>query len=261
MIFHQPFNSLSNYNFNAHFYTDQIWNPHFHRNLELIYVVKGSINCTVNNKVHRLNEGSFGLCLPYEIHSIEPQKSSLYWVLVFSEDFVRYFSKEILNKAGADFVFRIDEVTLSYIKDKLINNPSPSIYTLKSCLYAICEEYINSIPLNEKPSKEAEIMPLIADYILENHTRDISLKDIANLLGYDYNYMSRYFKNIFNMTFTDFVNIYRLETAIKLLEETDKTITAIALESGFQSVRNFNSFFKNNTGKSPSEYKKKKFRS
>ena len=257
MIFHQSSNSLSNYNFNAHFYTDQIWNPHFHRNLELIYVVKGSIKCTVNNKERTLNAGEFGLCLPYDIHRIEPNEFSLYWVLVFSEDFVRYFSKEILNKSGSDFVFRLDESTLTYIKDKLINNPSPSTYTLKSGLYAICEQYVESVKLTEKTSKEAEIMPLIADYILENHTHYISLKDLAKLLGYDYNYMSRYFKRIFNMTFTDFVNIYRLETAIRLLEETDKTITAVALESGFQSVRNFNSFFKANTGKSPSEYKKR----
>lgn len=45
------------------------------------------------------------------------------------------------------------------------------------------------------------------------------------------------------MTFSDFVNTYRLETAIKLLEESDENIISIAFKSGFQSMRNFNMFF------------------
>ena len=68
--------------------------------------------------------------------------------------------------------------------------------------------------------------------------------------------MSRHFKNVFNTNFTDFINMYRLETAVKLLDETNANITEIALESGFQSVRSFHSFFKKTMGLSPSEYRK-----
>lgn len=68
--------------------------------------------------------------------------------------------------------------------------------------------------------------------------------------------MSIYFHSTFNISFTNFLNIYRLETAVKLLEETDKKITDIALESGFQSVRSFNNSFRLKFGISPSEYKK-----
>jgi AraC-like DNA-binding protein len=126
---------------------------------------------------------------------------------------------------------------------------------MKSCLYLICEEYIKQIPLVDKRQSEVKIMPILADYIKEHHAKNITLTDIAKKLGYDYNYMSRYFKKVFNMTFSDFVNIYRLETAIKLLEETNKSITDIVYESGFQSIRTFNSFFKNKMGMSPTQYK------
>lgn len=61
------------------------------------------------------------------------------------------------------------------------------------------------------------------------------------------------------MSFTNFLNIYRLETAIRLLEETDKKITDIALESGFQSVRSFNNSFNLKFGISPREYKRNNF--
>lgn len=203
-----------------------------------------------------MTTGDFGLCLPYDIHSYIPEKACEYWILVFSGDFVHSFSKEIAGKVGNGFVFRIKKPIEKYVKEQLINNPHPSKYTLKSCLYAICEEYLSAVPLTQKDAKKTEIIVRIADYVSEKHTTHISLKDIATEFGYDYNYMSRHFKNIFNLSFTNFVNTYRLETAIELLETTNASIVEIALNSGFQSVRSFNDFFKRNLNTTPSEYRK-----
>ena len=122
MIFHQPHNSLTNYNHNASFYTDTIWEHHFHKNLELIYVINGSVNCIVNNIPYSLVQGDFGLCLPYDIHSYIPENNSLYWVLVFSDDFVHFFSKQITGKIGDGFRFRLRETVKNYLEEQLINS-------------------------------------------------------------------------------------------------------------------------------------------
>lgn len=53
MIFHQPMNSLSN-NFNAKFYKTEIWKPHFHKSLELVYVINGSLKCYSNGNEYLL---------------------------------------------------------------------------------------------------------------------------------------------------------------------------------------------------------------
>ena len=92
MIFHQAGNSLSNYNYNTAFYTDEVWEHHFHKNPEIIYVLEGAVDCTADAGNIRLAAGEFGLCLPYEIHSYRPLAGSRYWVIVFSEDFVRLFA-------------------------------------------------------------------------------------------------------------------------------------------------------------------------
>ena len=118
------------------------------------------------------------------------------------------------------------------------------------------EEFLDKITLADKKGDEILMIATLADYIHENHTRKLSLREISQKLGYDYNYMSRFFRKTFNMTFTDLVNTYRLETAIQLLEYTDKNITTIAYESGFGSARAFNSFFRKNTNISPSQYRK-----
>lgn len=257
MIFHQPHNSKTNQNYNAFFYTDAVWDIHFHKNLELIYVVRGCVNCTVNNIEYKLYEGDFGLALPYDIHSYTPCDDTLYWVGVFSEDYVRQFSKQVGGKIANGFRFRCDEVTLEMLKSILINQDRPSTLRLKSCLYAICDAFLSSITLSEAKTEKKRTVIMITDYILQNHTSNITLKDIARLLGYDYNYVSRYFHTLFNMSFKDLVNMYRLETAVRLIDETDKKMTDIALESGFQSIRTFNDTFRKHFGINPSEHKKK----
>lgn len=257
MIFHQPHNSKSSYSYNAFFYTKEIWDFHFHKNLELIYVVKGSVKCLLNNTEYTLTEGDYGLCLPYEVHSYIPQDDTLYWVGVFSEDYVRLFANHIRGKQANGFVFKCPESTNNLLQSTLISENVPSIYVLKGCLYAVCDAFLHEVEFFENQGNKKTNISLIVQYISENHTKNITLKDIAKLLGYDYNYVSRFFHSTFNMSFTNFLNIYRLETAIKLLDETNKKITDIALESGFQSVRSFNNSFRLKFGISPSEYKRK----
>lgn len=256
MIFHQTFNSHTNYTFNIVTYSNTVWENHFHKNLELIYVIKGKLNCTLNNTTYEMTAGDFGLCLPYDVHSLVPNDDCEYWILVFSGDFVHSFSKEIAGKVGDGCIFHLKKPVETYIKEQLINNSTPTKYTLKSCLYAICEEYLLSVPLIKKDRKKTEILTQITEYVSEKYTENISLYDLANTLCYDYNYMSRFFKNMFNMSFTNFVNLYRLEAALELLENSNASILDIALSSGFQSVRNFNDFFRKNLNATPTQYRK-----
>ena len=256
MIFHQPHNSQTNHSHNAHFYTDEIWDYHFHKNPEIIYVLEGAVDCTVNENNYTLKKGEFGLCLSYDRHSYKPLKNTHYWVIVFSEDYIRYFVKQTSGKTGNGFKFNCSKSVKDFVVYELINNKKPSELIIKSCLYAVCEQYIKSVELIDDKIKSKETVALIVDYIFNNHTKNLKLADIAKNLGYDYNYMSRNFKKLFKMTFTEFLNIYRLETAVRLLDETDYNISRIAFESGFQSVRAFNDFFKKQMKTSPSQYKK-----
>lgn len=253
MIFHQPQNSLNN-NFNAMLYTDKIWEPHFHKSLELVAVLQGTLHCSINDTDYYLNKGDFGLCLPYDIHSYRPQPNTQYWVCVFSEDYVHDFSKTARGKTG-DFQFVCNAAVTRFASDALIHGSAPSRLAIKAALYAVCDEYSKSAHLSNK-SQISENMALITDYVEQNHTRDIKLSDISALLGYDYHYVSRYFHSLFKMSFPEFLALHRLETAVALIEQGNKKIVEIALESGFQSVRSFNACFRSHFHLSPTEYQK-----
>lgn len=257
MIFHQPHNSIGGLNYNGSFYKNTIWEPHFHKNYEIVYVIKGTLNCTVNGKDFVLNAGDYGICISYAVHSYFPQTDCEYWVGVFSSDYVNTFSNRIKAKTADGFSFKCEKEIDSLVKKYLIRKEVPDTIQLKFCLYALCNEILLQIPFTEQ-KKENTITAEIIDFISENHKNKISLTDLSDRLGYDYHYVSRLFNNTFNISFNDFINLYRLETAANMLIHTDKKIFDIALECGFQSIRSFNDCFSKNLGCTPSDYKKSK---
>ena len=254
MFFHQSHNSLNN-NFNATLYKNEIWEQHFHKSFELVYVIEGTLICYSNGDEYSLKSGDLGLCLPYDIHAYVPKDDTLYWVCVFSEDYVHDFYKMIHNKTG-DFKFNCSDSVTQFITENLINNAAPSRLLIKATLYSVCDEYLKSVNLTDKNKKLKENISVITEYVEKNHTKDIKLSDIGKLLGYDYHYVSRYFHTIFKMSFSEFLTLYRLETATQLMKQSDKKMVDIALESGFQSARSFNACFKSHFKMSPTEYKK-----
>ena len=96
----------------------------------------------------------------------------------------------------------------------------------------------------------------IYKYIRENFQDPIPLKTVADIASMTVPAFCRYFKKLSGKPFTKFVNEYRVVHACKLLTEEESSISEICFESGFKNVSNFNKFFKQITGKSPSEYRK-----
>jgi AraC-like DNA-binding protein len=66
----------------------------------------------------------------------------------------------------------------------------------------------------------------------------------------------RYFKKKTNQPFMQYVKNIRIGMAAKMLAETDKQITQICYECGYNNLANFNHYFKLIMGKTPSAYRK-----
>jgi AraC-like DNA-binding protein len=86
------------------------------------------------------------------------------------------------------------------------------------------------------------------------HTK--SLADYAAQLGMSESRFSRFFRRATGNTFVDFVNRVRVHRACQLLMETDRTITHICYEAGFNNVANFNRRFLEIKGMTPSEFRR-----
>lgn len=85
---------------------------------------------------------------------------------------------------------------------------------------------------------------------------DITLENLAKLVGYSTFHFSRIFKKYSNTTFINFLNRQKVKAAELLLLESGSSITDIAMKVGFSSLTTFNRVFKNINGCTPSDYKK-----
>lgn len=93
---------------------------------------------------------------------------------------------------------------------------------------------------------------------VEEHFKDsIDTNAIAKKVNLSVPAFCRYFKNATKLTYTDFVNQYRINYAKKFLLQ-DKNVTEACFETGFENLSYFNRTFKKIAGESPSKFKKKK---
>ncbi|MGH2646505.1 MAG: helix-turn-helix domain-containing protein [Ginsengibacter sp.] len=99
-------------------------------------------------------------------------------------------------------------------------------------------------------------MGAVYKYIHANYNETPDVNEVADSVHLSTSAFCRYFKKQTNMTFTDFVNQYRITQAKTLLLQ-DKTISETCYEVGFESLSYFNKLFKKITGENPSAFKKK----
>lgn len=256
MIIHQAHNSLTNHNYNAFIYKDCEWFYHFHKNYELIYVLEGEVELTLNGEKTIVCQEEFALILPNDFHAYHTANSSMVWIGVFSADFVQEFDKQIENKCANTAVFRCELGIRNFLLHYLIKEETPDILLLKSALYSACREFLNHVTLFNS-NKENNFIYDVISYVSEHFKDELSLKSIAEVFGYEYHYLSRQFHKQFRMNFREFLNIYRIEYAREQLLHTEKSVTEIAHSCGFQTMRTFNRVFMQQTGSTPSEFQQK----
>ncbi len=106
--------------------------------------------------------------------------------------------------------------------------------------------------------KNREIRPIkfAKQYIEENKGMNISLEDLADQVGFSYNYFSSLFKKETGKTVTEYIQQVRIEAAKKLLLEKEKKIPEIAALVGYNDVKFFTKQFKKTVGVSPGEFQK-----
>ncbi len=93
-------------------------------------------------------------------------------------------------------------------------------------------------------------------YTLDNFHRVIKLKEVADIIYMCPNAFCHYFKSRTNKSYFTFLMEVRISHACKLLREQDYSVVVICYESGFTNLSNFNRHFKLITGKTPLEYRK-----
>ena len=97
----------------------------------------------------------------------------------------------------------------------------------------------------------------VLDYIEKNLTKDISIDQLSQIAAMNRYYFSTFFKKHMSESPVQYITRKRINLAIELLKNGERSVLEVALQSGFNNAANFNRAFKQLTGYSPSEYRKK----
>ena len=124
---------------------------------------------------------------------------------------------------------------------------------------AECTDYrlLSSTPLQSfEDDKSLAQISAIVDHISEHATETFSMAELSQRVGMSESQFSRYFRRATGNTFTDFVNRLRISRACQLLMETDRYISNVCYDCGFNNVANFNRRFLEIKGMTPKEFRR-----
>ncbi len=239
----------------SHYHPHNLNYPrHLHRSFELIFVSHGTIDVSIDSRIFTAEKNNCILILPYEVHSITTKKYSDLNICVFSPEYVKTFHNMIDGKTLEDPVFNLSVNTKSLVIEKIFKD-NLNILQMKAYLYLLSSEIMDNTKLLNSERPTYELLHKILNYIQENFTETISLRNVATEFGYSYTYLSKYINNILGISFVDFINENRINYALYLLKNTQAPITEIAYSCGYSSIRSFNRNFLKITKITPKLYK------
>jgi len=252
---------------------------HYHSAFELTLILNSSGNRIVGDSVEKYKSNDLVLIGPEIYHKwddddIAPEKRNNAHVITiqFSKDlfdqtlFLKepFFSiKNLLKDSQRGLKFTKE--TFKTIAEKMLNLGSYKgfeavieflkilqILSVSKDKKYLCSEGFISIKNDEKGDRVNKMY----DYIL-THFSDPSLRitELASESSMSASAFGHFFKKSTNKSFTQFVVDLRLGYAIRLLLNSDESISEIAFRSGFNNIANFNRLFKKNKFISPKQYR------
>jgi len=228
---------------------------HIHSSFEIIIAKEGEMKITISDRQYIVREGEGVLVFPNQLHEIKTEKSACHIICIFSPQLVRAYSKVFDSKIPKSNSLIIDKFYIDKLEK--INNEM-STMELKGILYSICSEFDKVAEYEDYSGDKRNLLFKIFKFVEENYKKECSLYDLAKSTTYNYVYLSKHFSKNTGITYTDYVNRYRVNEACYLLINTNQTMLDIAYECGFDCLRSFNRSFKRFMGVTPSEYAKRK---
>lgn len=226
---------------------------HLHQSFECIMVLSGEVEVTVDQTHYCLKKGEAVLVFPNQLHSLSYANGE-HMLCIFSPELVRAYTSKMTLKIPRNNCFDIPLQLQNELQNLAEDAPS---FEKKALLYSLCTAFDRNAVYHPRVQNDHALLYRIFEFVEINYKQDCTLSMLAKETGYDYSYLSRYFKKITLLSFNEYVNHYRINNACRLLTSTTDTMIQCAYESGYRSLRSFNRNFKEIIGITPQEYRSK----
>ena len=254
---------------------------HWHPEIEITYVQKGTMCYKVNHMVYHLKEGDIVFNNSGALHSgtMENQEDCAYIPVTFDSRLIYGFFQSTVNSKYVDPVIQ-DSMLPAICIDQSepwhkpfreyllriidLDEKKPDFYELDItiCLQSMWRLLLEHITYEPQASRENSLeydrIKKILSYIEENYQNKITLNDIAGHIHLCESECTRLFKRHMNTTLFAFLQEYRIERSLEFLQ-ADQPVSAVADKAGFSDPNYYSKVFAKIKGCSPREYRNHRF--
>ncbi|MBR5270796.1 MAG: helix-turn-helix transcriptional regulator [Clostridia bacterium] len=250
-------------------------NYHYHNYIEFLYALSPGACVWINGKSHKFNEGDFVIINSGELHTVTFNENANYICVKFSPQILyayeqalyefkyvmpflfdnahqKYFSKDELKNTN------IHKLTIEIMQEWNKKEPAYEL-VLRANILRIFSEVFRFWHKNKSLISETALTDTLKKalvYIGENYSSTTE-KEVAKHCNISYNHFSYSFKNLMGQSFNQYLTTIKIREAEKILVSSNKSITEIALDTGFSSASHFISRFKHYKHVTPKQFRDK----
>jgi AraC-like DNA-binding protein len=258
----------------AYFVTIDQRLQHWHGDVEVLYIVQGSVLLTLGTENIRLDAGDIFVVNHFEIHSLkQTDEGNLLFVIQFTPAFCKSYFSDLQYVRFSDCHLQRDrlpaqwtavrQILLTMIRAFADNKPNFQ-FLLVASLNELVFTMLNFLPYMVFAQKEIdsyennlERLNRLLLFIHNNAAYKITLEELAKREGLSTFHLSHYFRKFLGISYQEYLAQVRLSLAVGMLSTTGKSISSIAVESGFSDIKYLNRHFRAAYACDPAEYRQR----
>jgi len=231
--------------------------PHFHKDIEMVYVIDGECQVFADRKIDTIKNGDIFVSFPNQIHYYEDCRQGQYFLAILSPEILFEIKNTLYDNVPKSNI--IPAVTEEDFTKLLLDIPNIHCDYEQTIIAGMLNQVLGLIlprfELKPRIKTSNSAIQEILKFCSTNFADNITLESIADSMHMSKYHISHLFNDKLGLNFNTYLNTIRINTACDLLEDTDKKIADISEEVGFGSIRSFNRAFQSIMNMSPLEYR------
>lgn len=227
---------------------------HWHMEHELIACREGSAQVMLDDTMFNITQQQCIFCHSGRVHYISASPDSLLLVCLFDEKMYDPITSPFAleNPVFEDRYGILPK--LSEIRHELQNQPIFFECRTEAMIGEILVDIFRGEPLRKAQWQFSDVITRYKQLLnhIDLEYEHITYQNAVQFMNMSDAYFSRYFKRQAGMTFSQYLNVVRIEKAVQLLDSAQTMkITDVMLRCGFNTIRSFNRVFREVTGFTP----------